>query len=299
MIARSNRHGSPGPEAGDAASPRSDMELPHSVQSSMRPSSSRPAWLARVAFVAALGAALACTAASSDDVPDSSGAGLDSAERYKPEGDEGLGVSVVIVLDNSGSMGDRAEGDARAKAVVARRAIEQALSATDAAIAKRPDFPIKVGIVLFSDDVGTLLPVQPYSRELVSSALGRVPPPRGGTAIGDAMDAARKELFRSGTFRKVMLVVTDGDNTDGRDPAAVAEEIARRSDGGVRMYFIAFDTDADKFAFVREVKGDVVTAQNSAGLESSLSSLYESKVLAESVTEPDTVARVPASPTSR
>jgi Mg-chelatase subunit ChlD len=258
----------------------------------------RPVRLARAALTAAVLVATACTAASSDDVPDSASTHPDSTERYKAEGDEGLGVSVVIVLDNSGSMGDRAEGDSRAKAVVARRAIEQALSATDAALAKRPDFPIKVGIVRFSDDVSTLLPVAPYNREAIRSALASVPSPRGGTAIGDAMDAARKELYRSGTFRKVMLVVTDGDNTDGRDPASVANEIARRSDGGVRMYFIAFDTDAEKFAFVREVKGDVVTAQNSAGLESSLSSLYESKVLAESVTEPDSAARVPASPTS-
>ena len=195
-------------------------------------------------------------------------------------------------------MGDRAEGDSRAKAVVAREAIEQTLTATDAAIAKRPDFPVNVGIVRFSDEVKTVLPVQRYSRDTISAALARVPSPHGGTAIGDAMDAARRELYRSGTFRKVMLVVTDGDNTDGRDPADVAAEIARRSEGGVRMYFIAFDTDADKFAFVRDVKGDVVTAQNSAALRSSLASLYESKVLAESVTEPDSAARVPASPTS-
>jgi Mg-chelatase subunit ChlD len=288
----------PRSEGGDDAGSLSDTVLLTIRPGQMHPSPWRlPRLALRVVIATVLGAS-ACTAASSDAVPDSLAVNAVSTERYKAEGDEGLGVSVVIVLDNSGSMGDRAEGDARAKAVVARKAIEQALSATDAAIAKRPDFPIKVGIVVFSDGVGTLLPVQPYNRDAIRSALERVPSPRGGTAIGDAMDSARAELYRSGTFRKVMLVVTDGENTDGRDPAVVAREIARRSDGGVRMYFIAFDTDGDKFAFVREVKGDVVTAQNSAGLESSLSSLYEAKVLAESVTEPDTLSPAPASPTA-
>jgi hypothetical protein len=100
------------------------------------------------------------------------------------------------------------------------------------------------------------------------------------------MDSARVALYRAGTFRKVMLVVTDGENTDGRNPASVAREIAARSEGGVRMYFIAFDTDAEKFGFLREVQGDVVSAQNSTALQTSLATLYESKVLAESVTEP-------------
>ena len=206
--------------------------------------------------------------------------------QYRSEVDEGIGVSVVIVLDNSGSMEETAEGDARSKASVARAAIEQTLSATDAALAKRPDYPINVGIILFSDRVSTLLPVMSYNRDSIRAALGRVPAPDGGTAIGDAMDAARSALYGAGTFRKVMLVVTDGENTNGRRPADVAAEIAARSEGGVGMYFIAFDTDAKKFGFLRDVKGDVVAAQNSTALQASLSTLYESKVLAESATEP-------------
>jgi Mg-chelatase subunit ChlD len=267
----------------------------------MLPPIARPSRLARAALVAAtLGAAAACSSPATDDaVLASDSVTADSAgARYKPEGDEGLGVSVVLVLDRSGSMGERVKGDRRFKSEIARAAVEHALSATDSAIAKRPDFPIKVGIVVFSDEVETLLPVRPYDAEAIRGALVGVAKPRGGTAIGDAMDAARQELYRSGTFRKVMLVLTDGENTDGRDPADVAREIFARSDGGVRMYFVAFDTDADKFGFVRDVKGDVVTAQNSASLQSSLASLYESKVLAESVTEPDTLSRAPAPPAS-
>ena len=86
-----------------------------------------------------------------------------------------------------------------------------------------------------------------------------------------------------------MLVVTDGENSDGRDPADVAREIFTRSDGGVGMYFVAFDTKSAKFDFLRDVKGDVVSAQNGAALEASLASLYEGKVLAEAAVEPSAV----------
>ncbi len=211
-------------------------------------------------------------------------------ERYKSETDEGLGVSVAIVLDNSGSMREKAKGDGRPKADVAKVAIERALDATEAAIAKRPDYPVKISLLVFSDETKTILPMQPYNRDSVRAAIARVPRASGGTAIGDAMDAARVALYKAGTFRKVILVVTDGQNTDGRDPAVVAQEIFTRSDGGVGMYFVAFDTDAEKFAFLRTVKGDVVTAQNGAALSASLAELYEGKVLAEAAVEPSAPA---------
>jgi len=86
-----------------------------------------------------------------------------------------------------------------------------------------------------------------------------------------------------------MLVVTDGENNAGQNPADMAHEIFKKSQGGVGIYFVAFDTDADKFAFLRDVKGDVVSAQNGAALEASLASLYEGKVLAEAAVEPSTV----------
>lgn len=211
------------------------------------------------------------------------------SEHYKPEGDEGLGVSVAIVLDNSGSMKDKAPGDSRRKFEVAKTAIEQTLNATEAALTKRPDYPVKVSLILFSDRTETILAMQPYNRDSVRAAIGRLPRPAGGTAIGDAMDVARQALYKAGTFRKVMLVVTDGENNAGTDPADIAREIFRKSQGGVGMYFVAFDTKADKFDFLRDVKGDVVAAQNGAALAASLASLYEGKVLAEAAVEPSAV----------
>ena len=125
---------------------------------------------------------------------------------YQAAVDEGLGAAVAILIDTSGSMREKAGGDSRPKYVVAQEAIEAMLDATDAFVARRPDFPIKIGIYSFSSNVRTLRSIQRYDR----------------TAIRQALREARPDLYRAGVFRKYLLVVTDGDNTSGRDPESVA-----------------------------------------------------------------------------
>jgi Mg-chelatase subunit ChlD len=209
---------------------------------------------------------------------------VDQAAPYQSEIDEGLGAAVAILVDTSASMRDDAPGDARPKYVVAREALETMLDATDAFVAKRPDFPIKIGIYSFSSHVSTQLPLQRYDRGAVRRALTQLPQPGGGTAIGEAMRAARPDLYRAGVFRKYLLVVTDGDNTTGRSPDDVARDMFRRSEGAVQVYFVAFDTAPRKFAFLKEVGGDVIGAGNAIELRTALDGVYQGKILAEAVT---------------
>jgi Mg-chelatase subunit ChlD len=207
----------------------------------------------------------------------------DDRAPYQAEVDEGLGAAVAILVDTSGSMKDDAPGDSRPKYVVAREALETMLDATDTFVAKRPDFPIKIGIYSFSSGVSTELPIQPYDRAIVRGALTRLPRPGGGTAIGEAMRTARPELYRAGVFRKYLLVVTDGENTSGRSPDDVARDIFLRSDGAVQIYFVAFDIEPEKFAFLKEVGGDVIGAGNGPELRTALDQVYQGKILAEAV----------------
>ncbi len=180
-------------------------------------------------------------------------------------------------------MRDAAPGDTRPKWVVAQEALQAMLDATEAFIAKRPDFPIKIGVYSFSSAVSVLRPIQPYDRDAVRGTLANVPRPGGGTAIGEALAAARPDLYRAGTFRKYLLVVTDGENTRGRDPEQVARDIWRKSEGGVQVYFVAFDTSPQKFAFLKDVGGDVLGAGTGAELRQALDGIYQGKILAEAV----------------
>jgi Mg-chelatase subunit ChlD len=206
---------------------------------------------------------------------------LDSAAPYQAEVEEGLGAAVAILVDTSGSMRDTAAGDSRPKYVVAQEALEAMLDATDAFVAKRPDFPVKIGVYSFSSGVRTLRSIQSYDRGAVRVALSKLPQPGGGTAIGEALREARPDLYRAGVFRKYLLVVTDGENTSGRSPDEIVREISRKSEGAVQVYFVAFDTSPEKFAFLKEVGGDVIGAGTGAELRQALDGIYQGKILAE------------------
>ena len=178
-------------------------------------------------------------------------------------------------------MRDEATGDSRPKAVVAREALEAMFAATEALVAKRPDFAVKVGIYSFSSDASTVLPIQAFDRAAIRDALARLPRPGGGTAIGEAMRTARPDLYRAGVFRKYLLVVTDGENTSGRSPDEVAREIFQKSEHGVQIYFVAFDTSADRFGFLQDVQGEVIGAGNGTELKKALDGIYQGRILAE------------------
>jgi Mg-chelatase subunit ChlD len=245
-------------------------------------------WLCVGAGLAVLSLVLSVAACDSGRRPNRSAearpAGDDEpAAPYQAEVEEGLGAAVAILVDTSGSMRDMAPGESRAKHVIAREALEAMLDATDSFVAKRPDFPIKVGVYSFSSGVSTVLPLQRYDRAIVRAALNRLPRPGGGTAIGEAMRSARPDLYRAGVFRKYLLVVTDGENTAGRHPNDVARDIFRKSEGAVQTYFVAFDTSPEKFSFLKDVGGDVIGANNSAELRTALDGIYQGRILAEAI----------------
>jgi len=240
---------------------------------------SRAGWAA--VAVAAAGVALACEGNTRGARTNAQAQDVDAAAPYQAEVDEGLGAAIAILVDTSGSMKETAPGDNRPKYVVAQEALGAMLDATDAFVARRPDFPIKVGLYSFSSSARTLLPIQPYNRGTIRAALAGLPRPGGGTAIGEALRTARPDLYRAGVFRKYLLVVTDGENTSGRSPDEVAREIFRKSEGAVQTYFVAFDTSPEKFAFLKDVGGDVIGAGTGGELQKALDGIYQGKILAE------------------
>ena len=225
--------------------------------------------------------ALSLTACESPRRSRASSTDEESSAPYQSEVEEGLGAAVAILIDTSRSMREEAPGENRPKAAVAREALEAMFDATESFVAKRPDFAVKVGIYSFSSDASTVLPMQPFDRAAIRDALARVPRPGGGTAIGEAMLTARPDLYRAGVFRKYLLVVTDGENTAGPSPDQVAREIFRKSEQAVAIYFVAFDTSADRFAFLKQVQGNVIGAGSGPELRKALDEIYQGRILAE------------------
>ena len=170
------------------------------------------------------------------------------------------------------------------KAAVARAAVAAMLDETQQFTRTHPDVPVNVAILQFSgrDHVVTVLPMSRYDAAAIRTALDRIPHPQDGTAIGAALEAGCVAVTRAGMFRKHLIVVTDGENTDGPPPEVVGPDIWRKSNGGVHLHFVAFDTDSARFGFLQGVHGSLLAAGNGASLRAALDQLYQQRILAES-----------------
>jgi Ca-activated chloride channel family protein len=80
----------------------------------------------------------------------------------------------------------------------------------------------RVGIVAFAGAAGVVAAPTTDKDEL-RAAVGEIPPPNGGTAIGDALATAARQLPAGG--RRAIVLITDGVNNAGADPAAVAPQL--------------------------------------------------------------------------
>src|SRR5688500_5124061 len=181
------------------------------------------------------------------------------------------GLAAVVLVDVSGSMHDRIKGERRRKIEAAQASAIDLVGAFARYAAAHPETPVLVGVHEFSARAG-----QPSARQVVP--LGAPNPliagdairgmkTGGGTPIGDAMVEARLALDRSGLKRRHLLVVTDGENTDGADPALVATILEKQTDD-VRapLYFVAFDVDAEAFAGVKNAGALLLSAKSGAEL---------------------------------
>ena len=122
------------------------------------------------------------------------------------------GGAIVLCVDTSGSM--------RATDVDPTRAAAAA-AAVRAFVDGVPD-GTRLGIVAFSSGAGLVQPLTD-DKDAVREAIGRIPPPNGGTAIGDALATAARALPPSG--KRAIVLITDGVNNLGTDPLAVAQQI--------------------------------------------------------------------------
>ncbi len=235
-------------------------------------------------YVAIVAAFVASQATRSRDRPAKPRARTSASDKYTATVPEGLGASVAILLDNSGSMEHQpSTGGGTAKYRIARDVLGRVLAQTDSFVARQTGFPVNVGLYVFNRRVTRVLPIAPYDRDRLRAALARIGDPGGGTAIGDAMEEAIPDLYAAGTFRKYLMVITDGENTNGRSPSEVAREIADRSEGSVRLMLVAFDVDPRTFGFVSEVRGTLVEARDAGALQAGLDTLYRGRILAEAV----------------
>jgi Ca-activated chloride channel homolog len=136
-------------------------------------------------------------------------------------------AAIVLCIDTSGSMASSDISPTRADA--SRQAALTFINGV-------PD-GTRIGLVAFSAAAFPLGPLT-ADRDEARAALGRLPDPNGGTAIGDALDVAAKLLPPGG--RRAIVLVTDGVNNAGNDPLEVAAAIGAQ---GISIFTVGIGTN--------------------------------------------------------
>jgi Mg-chelatase subunit ChlD len=212
-------------------------------------------------------------------------------EQLAPKADVQLrdGLAAAIAIDVSGSMDDEVQGESgrrERKIDVARRAARELVEQFARYADEHKEEPVVLGLYEFSDRFGQpdcrpIMPMGPPDRSRAASALEALTPD-GGTPIGSALITAKRELDGTGLARRHLLVVTDGENTDGFAPERVAAAIGRRPEAErPSIYFVAFDIEESRFAGVRDAGGLVLPAANAKELNDTLDSLLRGRILIE------------------
>ena len=145
---------------------------------------------------------------------------------------------LLVAVDLSGSMEAQDFTDESGVAVDRLTAVKQVL---DAFFARRDGD--RVGLILFGSAAFVQAPFTDdldVVRELLDEAQIRMLGPR--TMLGDAMGLAINLFERSEVEERVMIVLTDGNDTGSLVPPERAAEIAR--DNGVVVYTIAIGDPA-------------------------------------------------------
>jgi len=199
------------------------------------------------------------------------------------------GLAAAIVIDVSGSMNDKVagrDGQREEKIAIARRAALDLVAQFASYASDHPAEPVQLGVFEFSrrrgdPDCRPVIPMGPPDRVRAANAIASLTAD-GGTPIGQAMITAKLALDSTGLSRRHLLVVTDGENTDGPDPALVASVLEKQpEEAKASLYFVAFDVDAAAFAPVKNAGALLLSAKSGTELAATFDELLSDRILVE------------------
>jgi Mg-chelatase subunit ChlD len=198
------------------------------------------------------------------------------------------GTALIVLIDTSGSMSQKvadAAGALKPKIDVAKTAARSVVDLVAKHAASQKNQEVQLGIYEFAgrfpNVVEKVVPLSAPNVAAASSAIDGMSP-GGATPIGDAVLAAKRDLDASGLSRRHIVVVTDGDNTQGHPVNDVANVLfALPEKDRAALYFIAFDIDASTFSAIKEKGAMVLPAANEKDLLGTLEFLISGEILLE------------------
>jgi len=197
----------------------------------------------------------------------------------------GDAISVFIVYDGSGSMGDsvkNSKGERESKAAIANRALIAVGNRLNSYLASNTNRTIGLGMVRIFEGRSSFtdFKVMKGSTEGFFSAwankyCGEV---AGGTPLGNAIRLAGENMAKiQGTQAKHILILTDGMSNSGPSPDVVIPQLTK----GFGVHLIAFDTKGGIFDNLKKNNVTVVEAADEKQLDSQFNFILNEKILLE------------------
>lgn len=160
-------------------------------------------------------------------------------------------LALALVVDRSGSM---ASADKLPQAIQAAVSLLRSLSVRD-----------RIAIVAFSSSAETIYPLGPARREEARRAVDALTPD-GNTAIGLGLLAGLNELSSAQGHKRVILLMTDGENNEAEQ--ALDESLRRAEREGIPIMTVGFGLQAgrDLLQIIAQRTGGVFTTADSGSL---------------------------------
>jgi Mg-chelatase subunit ChlD len=194
------------------------------------------------------------------------------------------GTAVYILIDVSGSMDDsvpNAQGVQEPKLAIAKRAAINACADIAKYAADDPKRNIRLAVASFSDDFVVESQMNKPDAAAAAKAINKLKA-RGATAIGNAVVNAQKTLDQTGLKDQHILVITDGENTNGAKPDKVADAINALPEAlRPSVYIVAFDVNAGVFSQVKNKGWQIFSAADGKQLKEQLDEVVGGKILIE------------------
>jgi hypothetical protein len=202
---------------------------------------------------------------------------------------ENEGVALAIIYDTSGSMKETVPGtggNATPKYIIANRALVTLTKQIQTFVTNAPSGETrKVEAALFvfqGSGSREVIPLGPFDAAAFRNWAKGFTRPEGNTPLGSSLQAAVERVNGSALPRKHVLIITDGMNTAGPDPATVLTRLKARHRGATpNVHFVAFDVDAKVFEPVKQLGATVVPAANEQQLNTQLDFILQKKILLE------------------
>jgi Mg-chelatase subunit ChlD len=207
---------------------------------------------------------------------------LSAVEVAPLENMESNTVGIFFCLDVSPSMNEKV--GKRSKIEISKDAMRTVLLQLEAFSQASPTKKLSVGIVVFGGKAKLLAPVAPFDRGKLEKAIQSVST-IGGTAIGEGMLLALREMVAIPFETRALIVMTDGENNAGAPPEKVVAAIkANRNDkqaltDDIKISLVAFDISANLFAPVKSAGASVVESRDQDSLAAMLTKSVEEAVL--------------------